>query len=155
MERAYVRDCVGTCSQVHSECEHRECAVDMHVPPIKGTPRVKFKVLDGTEPTLSMPMLVANGNRVILRGEVAKLVTAKPRRWWILETIGTWRCWLITLPSSYILMCGHYVIRVHQVEFGIWARRWNNGVCENRPARRTMRTVVNRCNYTSTVWWVQ
>ena len=54
MERAFVRDFVGTCSQVHSECEHRECAVDMHVPPIKGTPRVKFKVLDGTEPTLSM-----------------------------------------------------------------------------------------------------
>ena len=38
---------------------------------------MKFKVLDGTEPTLSMPMLVANGNRVILRGEVATLITAK------------------------------------------------------------------------------
>ena len=49
----------------------------MHVPPIKGTAQVKFKVLDGTALTLSMPMLVANGNRVILRGEVAALTTAK------------------------------------------------------------------------------
>ena len=37
----------------------------MHVPPIKGTAQVTFKVLDGTEPTLSMPMLVANGNGVV------------------------------------------------------------------------------------------
>ena len=39
----------------------------MHVPPIKGTAQVKFKVLDGTEPTLAMPMLVANGNRAVDR----------------------------------------------------------------------------------------
>ena len=31
----------------------------MHVPPIKGIAQVKFKVVDKTEPTLSMPMLVA------------------------------------------------------------------------------------------------
>ena len=48
----------------------------MHVPPIKGTARVKFRILDGTKPTLSMPMLVENGNRVILRDEVALLLTA-------------------------------------------------------------------------------
>ena len=39
--------------------------------------QVKFKVLDGTEPTLSMPMLVANGNKVVYRGEDAMLITAK------------------------------------------------------------------------------
>ena len=77
VESAYDRDCVDRCSQVHSEHEYGECVVEMHVPPIKGTAQVKFKVLDGTEPTLSMPMLVANGNRVILRGEVATLITAK------------------------------------------------------------------------------
>ena len=77
MESAYVRDCVGRCSQVHSEYEYGECVVDMHVPPIKGTAQVKFKVLDGTETTLSMPMLVANGNKVVFRGEGAKLITAK------------------------------------------------------------------------------
>ena len=49
----------------------------MHVPPIRDTAQVKFKVLDGTEPTLSMPMLVANGNRVVHRGEEAMLITAK------------------------------------------------------------------------------
>ena len=49
----------------------------MHVPPIMGIAQVKFKVLDETEPTLSMPMLVADGNRVILRGEVTTLITAK------------------------------------------------------------------------------
>ena len=45
----------------------------MHVPPIMGTAEVKFKVLDGTEPILSVPMLVANGNRVVFRGEDAML----------------------------------------------------------------------------------
>ena len=77
MESAYVRDCDGRCSQVHSENEYGECVVDMHVPPIKGTARVKFRILDRTKPALSMPMLVANGNRVILRDEVALLITAK------------------------------------------------------------------------------
>ena len=49
----------------------------MHVPPIKGTAQVKFKLLDGTEPILSMPMLVANGNKVVFRGEDAILITAE------------------------------------------------------------------------------
>ena len=62
---------------VNSDDGYGECVVGMHEPPIKGTAQVKFKVLDGTEPTLSMPMLVANGNRVIPRGEVATLITAK------------------------------------------------------------------------------
>ena len=55
------------------DCE--ECAVAMHVPPFKGTAQGKFKVLDGTDPTPSMPMLVANGNRVVYR--VEELITAK------------------------------------------------------------------------------
>ena len=48
----------------------------MHVPPIKGIAQVRFKVVDGTEPTLSMPMLVANGNRLVYRGEDTMLSTA-------------------------------------------------------------------------------
>ena len=71
-ESAYVRDFFCRCSY-----EYGECVVDLHVPPIKGTAQVKFKVVDGTEPTLSMPILVANCNRVILRGKVATLITAK------------------------------------------------------------------------------
>ena len=39
--------------------------------------QVKFKVLDGTEPTLPMLMLAANGNKVVYRGEDAMLITAK------------------------------------------------------------------------------
>ena len=35
---------------------------------------MKFKVLDGTEPTLSMTMLVANGNQLVFRGESARLM---------------------------------------------------------------------------------
>ena len=54
-----------------------ECVVAINVPPIKGTAQVKFKVLDGTEPTLSMTMLVANGNQLVFRGENARLITAK------------------------------------------------------------------------------
>ena len=53
----------------HSDENYGECVVAIHVPPIKGTAKVKFKVLDGTEPILSMPMLVANGNKVVFRGE--------------------------------------------------------------------------------------
>ena len=77
MESAYVRDCVGRCSQSHSDCDCGERVVAIHVPPIKGTAQVKFKVVDGTEPTLSMTMLVANVNRVVFRGEDATLITAK------------------------------------------------------------------------------
>ena len=62
----------GRCSQSHSECDCGECVVAIHVPPIKGTAQVKFKVVDGTEPTL-----VANGNTLVLRGENARLITAK------------------------------------------------------------------------------
>ena len=65
MESAYVRDCVGRCRQLHNEYEYGECVVDMHIPPIKGTAQVTFKILDGTKPNLSMPMLVANGNKVV------------------------------------------------------------------------------------------
>ena len=43
----------------------------------RAQPQVKLKVLDGTEPTLSVPMLVANGNRVVFRGEDAMLITAE------------------------------------------------------------------------------
>ena len=68
MESAYVKNCVGRYSQSHS---------DDDVPPIQGTAQVKFKVLDGTEPTLSMPMLVANGDGVVYRGEDAMLITAE------------------------------------------------------------------------------
>ena len=50
MESAYVRNCVGRCSQVHSDENYGECVVAIHVPPIKGKAQVKFKVLDGTEP---------------------------------------------------------------------------------------------------------
>ena len=46
----------------------------MHIPPIA---QVTFKVVDGTEPTLSMPMLVEKGNRLVFRGEVATLIPAK------------------------------------------------------------------------------
>ena len=77
MESAHVKNCVDRCSQSHSEYEYGECVVEMHVPPIKGTAQEKFKVLDGTEPTLSMPMLVANDNKVVFRGEDATLITAK------------------------------------------------------------------------------
>ena len=49
----------------------------MKIPPIKGIAQVKFKVVDETEPTLSMTMLVANGNKLVFRGENARLITAK------------------------------------------------------------------------------
>ena len=50
-----------------------------------------FKILDGTEPTVSMPMLVANGNKVVFRGEDAELITAKGETAPLTseETIGT------------------------------------------------------------------
>ena len=77
MESAYVKNCVGRCSQEYSDENYGECVVAMHLPPIKGTAQVKFNVLDGTEPILSMPKLVANGNRVVFRGEDSMLITAK------------------------------------------------------------------------------
>ena len=59
---------------VDEDCE--ECVVAMHIPPIKGTAQVTFKVVAGTEPTLSVPMLVANGHRLVFRGVDTMLSTA-------------------------------------------------------------------------------
>ena len=42
----------------------------------KGTAQVTFKVVDGTDPALSMPMLVANGHRLIRRRKETMLSTA-------------------------------------------------------------------------------
>ena len=69
MESAHFWNCVSRCSQLHSDDDCEECVVAMHISPIKGTAQVTFKVVDGTEPTLSMPMLVANGNRLVYGGE--------------------------------------------------------------------------------------
>ena len=64
MESAHFWNCVGRCSQLHSDEDCEERVVAMHIPPIKGTAQMTFKVVDGTEPTLSMPMLVATGHRL-------------------------------------------------------------------------------------------
>ena len=53
-----------------------ECVVAMRIPPINGIAQVKCKVVEGTEPTLSTPMLVANGNSVVKRGNDVMLSTA-------------------------------------------------------------------------------
>ena len=90
----------------------------MHVPPINGTAQVKFKVLDGTEPTLSMPMLVANGNRVTHRGEDAMFITTEGETA-PLTSDGDDGYLKVLITSSYVLMCGHHVTYVHQVGFGI------------------------------------
>ena len=76
MESAFSWNCVGRCSQLRSEEDCEEFVVAMHIPPIKGTAQVTFKVVDGTEPTLSMPMLVANGHRLVKSGEDTMLSTA-------------------------------------------------------------------------------
>ena len=46
------------------------------MPSIAGTDRVTFEVVDVRYPILSVPMLVACGHRVILRGREAELRTA-------------------------------------------------------------------------------
>ena len=77
MESAHGKNCVDRYSRIRSDENYGECVVAIHVPPIKGSAQVKFEVVDGTEPTLSMTMLVANGNKLVFRGELARLITAK------------------------------------------------------------------------------
>ena len=67
MESVHFWNCVGKCSQLHSDDDCEECVVAMHIPAIKGIAQVTFEVVDGSEPTLSMPMLVANVNRLVYR----------------------------------------------------------------------------------------
>ena len=76
MESAHFWNCVGRCSQLHSDDDYEECVVAMHFSPIKGTAQVTFKVVHDTEPALSMRMLVANGHRLVYRGEDTTLSTA-------------------------------------------------------------------------------
>ena len=54
----------------------KSASVAMHILPITRTAQVTFKVVDGTEPTPSMPMLVAIGPRLVERGEDTMLSTA-------------------------------------------------------------------------------
>ena len=82
MESAHVQNCVGRCSRSHSDEDNEECVVAMHVPPFKGTAQVKFKVLDGTEPTLSMLMLVASE----AKGETTPMMNAG-NDWYLKVTI--------------------------------------------------------------------
>ena len=63
-------------NQLHSDDDCEECVVAMNIPPIKCTRQVTFKVVDGTEPTLSMPMLVGNGHRLVFGREDTMLSTA-------------------------------------------------------------------------------
>ena len=131
------------------DCE--EYVVEMHVSPIKDTVQMTFKVLDDTDSTLSMPILTTNDNTVILRSEVATLITTK-------REIASMKIPINNTTGSYVLMCGHYIIHVLQVGFGIWVWKWNNVkdvLCENRPTGRIMRTVENRCSCSSTVWLIQ
>ena len=65
MESAHFWKCVGRCSQLHSDDDCEACVVEMHIPPIKDTAQVTFQVVARTEPTLSMPMLVDNGHRLV------------------------------------------------------------------------------------------
>ena len=76
MESAHIWNCVSRCSQLHRDDDCEESVVAMHIPPIKGIAQATFKVVDGTEPTLSMPMLGAKGNRLVFREEDAMLSTA-------------------------------------------------------------------------------
>ena len=87
MERAYSWNCVGRCSQLHSDDDCEEFVVEMHIPPIKGTAQGTFKVAAGTAPTLSMPIQVANGHRLVYRGEDTMLSTAAGE----ICAVDTWR----------------------------------------------------------------
>ena len=154
MESAYVTDCVGRCSQVHSKYAYGKCVVDMHVPPINGTAQMKFKVLDGTEQTLSLPMLVANGNRVILRGEVATLITAKGETAPLMNAGND--LYLKVLINNTIEFIRIDVWTLCHTCPPSWVRNLSrnnvkNVLCKSKQAGRTMRTVENRCSCTSTV----
>ena len=93
----------------------------MHIPPIKGTAQVTFKILDGTKPTLSMPMLVANVNKVVFRGEDAKLITAKGETAPLISEGDDWYLKVLINDENKFLRIdvGHHITYVHQVGFGI------------------------------------
>ena len=86
------------------------------VPPIKGTAQVKFKVLDGTEPILSMPMLAVNGNNVVFRGEDATLITAEEETAPLTSIEDGWYLKVLINNSNEFI---RHVKYVHQVGFGI------------------------------------
>ena len=104
----------GRCSQSHSECDCGECVVVIHVPPIKGTAQVKFKVVDGIEPTL-----VANGNKLVLRGENARLITAKGETSPLTSIENDWYLKVLINNTAEFTRIDFWTPYVHQVGFGI------------------------------------
>ena len=55
---------------------HGHCVLKLQVPPMNGTTRVTFEVVDARCTILSVAMLVASGHRVVFRGLEAEMSTA-------------------------------------------------------------------------------
>ena len=47
MESAYFWNCVGRCSQLHSDDDCEECVVEMHIPPKSWSKETKSSGLEG------------------------------------------------------------------------------------------------------------
>ena len=60
----------------HAPTSYGHCVLKLQVPPVAGTARVTFEVIEVCYPILSVAILVANGHRVLVRGQDAVLSTA-------------------------------------------------------------------------------
>ena len=61
----------------HALTSYGHCVLKLRVPPIAGTAHVTFEVVDVRYPVLSVPLLVADGHRVVFRGQEAELSTTR------------------------------------------------------------------------------
>ena len=74
----------------HAPTSYGHCVLKLQVPPLAGTARVTFEVIEVCYPILSEAMLVAYGRRVLVRGQDAVLTTARGA---VAQTTAESLCW--------------------------------------------------------------
>ena len=76
------------------------------------------------------------------------------RHWQVLKTIGTWRCWSMTVTSSYVLISGHHVTYVQQTGVRTLSRTiccarsdndWHVGLWDSHQAEGQFEPRTNWC----------
>ena len=144
----------SACPQTDTAQLHNTLA--MHVLLMKGIVQVKFKVFDGTQPTLSMPVLVANCNRVVFRDEDAMLITAEGETAPLTSDGDDWYLKLLInnaiefIPIDVWTLC-HTCPPSWVRNLSPEMKQRERCIVREQTAGRTMRTVENRCSCTSTV----
>ena len=113
-QRHEERNCVGRCSQSHSDENYGECVVAMHVPKIKKSSMGLNRPVNADAGGKRQQSGFQRRRRNVDHGERRNRAVDECWRRLVLEGADEQQ-----ERVSHVLMCGHHVTYVHQVGFGI------------------------------------